>query len=115
MLSSILLTSYINLVIKPYIWLEPVQIDRYLGLSFYQLLILTGMHCFFSMSSLLYAEADMLRKGNERLLNDFEEGVVILEEGTGNVSFSNRSAKALTDQPMFFDNEVGQSAKTDVE
>ena len=57
------------------------------------------------MSSLLYAESHMLRKGNERILDEFEEGVVILEEGTGNVSFSNRSAKGFkaADQSMFAD------------
>ena len=53
------------------------------------------MHCFINLSSLLYAEAEILRKGNERLLDNFEEGVVILEEGTGNVSFANKSAKAF--------------------
>ena len=53
------------------------------------------MHCLLSSSALLYAEADILRKGNERLLNNFEEGVVILEEGSSNVSFSNKSAKAI--------------------
>ena len=62
---------------------------------FYQVVILTAMHCFINLSSLLYAEAEILRKGNERLLDNFEEGVVILEEGTGNVSFSNKSANAI--------------------
>ena len=84
---------------------------------FFQLFILIGMHCFLSMSSLLYAEAYLLRKGNERILDGFEEGVVILEEGTRNVSFSNRSAKGFkaADQSMLADNEVGPSAETNTE
>ena len=75
------------------------------------------MHCFLSMSSLLYAEADMLRKGNERILDEFEEGVVILEEGTGNVAFSNKSAKAFeaVDLSVFADIEMGPSANVDVQ
>lgn len=74
----------------------------------YLVVILTGMHCFMSVSSLLYAEADILRKGNERLLDDFEEGVVILEEGAGNVSFSNKTAKK-------FKTTMNQSSLTDLE
>ena len=89
------LTSYISLVVNPFIWQEPIQFVTWLITTFYQVAILTGMHCFLSVSSLLYAKADSLRKGNERILDNFEEGVIILEEDTGNVSFTNKSAKAF--------------------
>ena len=95
MLSAIALTTYISLVVEHFIWQEQVKLGTWILCVFYQIVIFTGMHCFINLSSLLYAEAEILRKGNERLLDNFEEGVVILEEGTGNVSFANKSAKAF--------------------
>ena len=62
---------------------------------------------------MLYAEAEILRKGNERLLDNLEEGVVILEEGTTNVQFANKSAKKMnfkTENHSFFGEtaEIGE-------
>jgi len=41
----------------------------------------------------MYAEAEILRKGNEQLLNNLKEGVVIIEEASGLVTFVNEAAK----------------------
>ena len=95
MLSAIALTSYICFVVEPIIWQEQLELWTWFISVFYQIAIVTAMHCFINLCSLLYAEAEILRKGNERLLDNFEEGVVILEEGTGKISFANKSAKAF--------------------
>jgi len=41
----------------------------------------------------MYAEAEILREGNEKLLNNLKEGVVIIEENSRLVTFVNKAAK----------------------
>lgn len=43
----------------------------------------------------LYAQAEILRIGNEKLLNNLNEGVVILDEQHKDVMFANLAAHAL--------------------
>jgi len=43
----------------------------------------------------MYTEAEILRKGNEQLLNNLKEGVVIIEENSGLVTFLNEAAERL--------------------
>lgn len=42
-----------------------------------------------------YVEVEILRKGNDELLDELEEGVVIQEESTKRVIYMNQSAKSL--------------------
>lgn len=44
---------------------------------------------------MIFTEAEVLRQGNELLLNNLKEGVVILEEENQVVAFVNESAKNL--------------------
>ena len=41
----------------------------------------------------MYVEAEIQRKGNEQLLNNLSEGVVIIEETSGLVTFVNKTAE----------------------
>ena len=42
---------------------------------------------------MIYAEAIILRTGNEQLLDNLEEGVIIQEKDTQEIIFMNKSAK----------------------
>lgn len=48
----------------------------------------------------MYAQTEILRKGNERLLDNLQEGVVIVEESSNRVSFTNKSARGFKRQQM---------------
>ena len=52
------------------------------------------VHFFFNSCGFFFAEADNQKKGNEQLLNDFEEGLIILDTDH-NVLFSNKAAKKV--------------------
>ena len=41
---------------------------------------------------MIYADAEILRTGNEQLLNNLEEGVIIQEKDTQEIIFMNKSA-----------------------
>lgn len=48
----------------------------------------------------LYVEAEIMRKGNEVILNNLKEGVIIIEEETNQVTFFNeKAAKVFMVQP----------------
>lgn len=48
----------------------------------------------------LYVEAEIMRKGNEVILNNLKEGVIIIEEETNQVTFVNeKAAKVFMVQP----------------
>ena len=42
-----------------------------------------------------YVEAEVLREGNEQILNNLQEGVIILNEKTQDVQFRNKTAETL--------------------
>ena len=42
-----------------------------------------------------YVDLEILREGNEQLLDNLEEGVMILEENTLNLFFMNEAAKTI--------------------
>ena len=44
---------------------------------------------------LLYVKAEILRKGNESILNDSKDGIIIMDQETDMVMFVNTAAKAL--------------------
>ena len=47
----------------------------------------------------MYSDAEILRCGNEQLLDDLEEGLIILEDQNLNLLFKNESAKSLRGNP----------------
>ena len=50
------------------------------------------MHIVINLIGLLFVDAVILREGNEQLLNDLKEGVIIMDEATGLVLFVNKAA-----------------------
>ena len=49
----------------------------------------------YSLGFELYIELDILRDGNDQLLNNLQEGVFIVEHKTGKVLFKNKAARKL--------------------
>ena len=52
-------------------------------------------HMIFTKIGLTYVDLEILREGNEQLLDNLEEGVIILEEDTLNLFFMNEAAKTI--------------------
>ena len=42
---------------------------------------------------MLFVDAEVLRQGNDSLLDDLDEGVKIVDEATSKITFINRAAK----------------------
>ena len=83
---------YVILVVRPFMYGAEI---KYLGALFsigFQLYVFTIIHLFISLTGFMYTEAEILRKGNEQLLNNLKEGVVIVEEKSGLVTFVNEAA-----------------------
>ena len=53
------------------------------------------IHICITKVGMIYIEINVLRMGNEQLLNNLEEGVVIQEESTTEIKFLNTAAKHL--------------------
>ena len=51
------------------------------------------MHIVINIVGLLFVKAEILRAGDEQLLNDLKEGVIIMDEDSGLVLFVNKAAK----------------------
>ena len=45
----------------------------------WQFINLVTVHAIMSLVGMLYVEADILRNGNDKLLNDLKEGVIIMD------------------------------------
>ena len=54
---------------------------------------LLAMHIVINIVGLLFVKAEILRAGDEQLLNDLKEGVIIMDEESGLVLFVNKAAK----------------------
>ena len=52
-------------------------------------------HVCVSKCGMIFVESEILRTGNEQLLNDLEEGVVIVHPDTLEIVFINTTAKAI--------------------
>ena len=52
-------------------------------------------HICITKVGMIFVEAEILREGNEQLLNDLEEGVVIQHLDTHEILFVNKAAKKI--------------------
>ena len=75
-------------------------------------------HLSLAKCGMIYCEAEVLRDGNEQLLNNLEEGVMILEEDTPNILFLNQAAKKFQSRKKensdFFEMSLLDEVGTDV-
>ena len=67
----------------------------FVGMTFYMFINLTILHLIFTKIGWLYVEVEVLAQGNEQLLNNFDEGVIILNEASHEVMFANDAAKRI--------------------
>ena len=53
------------------------------------------IHMITTACGMLFVDAELLRVGNDALLNGLDEGVIIIDEGTGKVTFLNSAAEVF--------------------
>ena len=58
-------------------------------------LILIASHLIITQVGMIFVEAEILRIGNEQLLNNFEEGIIIYSQDTREALFANKAVKGL--------------------
>ena len=63
---------------------------------------MSGLYVWANKAGMTYVEAEVLREGNEQILNSLQEGVIILDEKTLNVQFKNETAKKLRPRDFSF-------------
>ena len=81
-----------QLLIRKYIYEAPIDTGVVVGLitaMIFTALVITLMHILFNKMGLLFVKSEILRRGNDQLLNDLQEGVIILKEDTKKVLFVN--------------------------
>ena len=69
------------------------MIAESIGGVVFQFFNLLAMHIVINIVGLLFVKAEILRAGDEQLLNDLKEGVIIMDEESGLVLFVNKAAK----------------------
>ena len=53
-------------------------------------------HVIIKSAGLLFVEAEILRYGNENILDSLQEGVIILSEDTNEMYYQNRAARNIS-------------------
>ena len=53
-------------------------------------------HVVITYNGLLFVEAEILRCGNENILDSLQEGVIIMSEDTSEMHYLNRAARNIT-------------------
>ena len=73
----------LQLVIKRVVYEDPIDFETAIQIIpwlSYCLLFCIIMHMIVNKVGLLYVEAEIIRTGNEQLLNDLDQGVIIIKE-----------------------------------
>ena len=87
-----------QLLVRKFIYEAPIDSGVVVGLltaMIFTALVITLMHILFNKMGLLFVDSEILRTGNDQLLNDLEEGVIILKEDSKKVLFVNKAASKL--------------------
>ena len=63
---------------------------------FYVSLVVLTSHLIMTSAGLLFVEAEILRCGNENILDSLQEGVIILSEDTNEMHYLNRAARNIS-------------------
>ena len=77
--------------------------------------LLWGMHLIVTKIGMIYVSAEILRQGNEQLLDNFDEGILIYAEETSDLIFANKAVKNLIQNNNLDDsiNNISMSAMLD--
>lgn len=94
-LCAVLMHAYISFFALSQIHGKEVPLEMFAARTFWQILLTILVHCLTAICGQLYSETEILRKDNERLLENHSESVVILEEPSGKVTFANTAAKTF--------------------
>ena len=84
-----------QLLVRKFIYDAPIDSGVVVGLitvMIFTALVITLMHILFNKMGLLFVDTEILRTGNDQLLNDLQEGVIILNEESKKILFVNQAA-----------------------
>ena len=87
-----------QLFVRKFIYEAPIDFDMVVGLitaMIFTAFVITLIHILINKMGLLFVDSEILRTGNDQLLNDLEEGVIILNEDSKKVLFVNQAATKL--------------------
>ena len=91
--------AYVTFVVQPLVFeLGPEERSTpgaYASLTFWQLYGLLSCHLVVAYTGYKFAEVQILNLGNAKLLNNLQEGLIVLDKKTKNVMLTNRAAKNL--------------------
>ena len=71
-----------------------------IGGTIWQITNFLLIHFIITSVGLLFVSSEILREGNEDILNNLKESVILAEKDTGKIVFANSSAKRLNKQLM---------------
>ena len=99
------------------IWLYLYDYEKSVGeaiiKTFFNMLWITSSsllaHIVITMAGLLFVEAEILRCGNENILDSLQEGVIILSEDKNEMHYLNRAARNISFNFMKSDLETPQT------
>lgn len=78
---------------------------------FFQLFINTFLHTGISYTGLLYAKSEILRDGNDQVLNGLEEGLFVIDEAKGKIRFINDAGYTILKND-YLNSNTGMTCKT---
>ncbi len=67
---------------------------RFAFATIWLIINLTILQLIITKVGMIYTEAEVLRKGNDQILNNLQEGVIILDKKDLKIMFQNKSARA---------------------
>ena len=98
LMTSCTLQIYIHVFVHYYIYKDEITADHILALigrCFYQSIALMIGHIFITWIGKQYLRAEVLRSGNDKLLNNLEEGVVVIDETKDKIRFINEAGELI--------------------
>lgn len=90
------LSQAVQMIIISVVYEKPItagDVGMTIAAMIWQFTNLLLCHLIINSMGMLFVEADILRTGNEQLLNNLKEGVIIMDQKTGMVKFANTAAK----------------------
>ena len=93
------ISQVIFTAIRASVYNDELNGDAVLGCFFnilWSVLVTLCAHVVITSAGLLFVEAEILRQGNDSILDGLKEGVIILSEDTSEIHYWNRAAKNMS-------------------
>ena len=85
--------AYLSFFVCPHVYDRSVKPGQFIVHSLFQVFINLLCHLWLQVAGWMFTEVEILRMGNNSILNNIDEGVVIIDEKSNVVQFVNSAAK----------------------